>query len=248
MAAINLLPEFLVYRCANLVGETYYRLSKRRQAYALKILRNAFPQGRSESEMHRMARRGTGNLLMVAIDMMRIARWIHNGRLLDRVDVSGCAEKLPSPPVEVVTAHLGSWEPSGAALALIAGEMHVVARKFKNPLLQRYIARTRARSGLMIHPRRGAVRHLARALEGGGIAVQVSDQYIRRRGVQAPFLGEIVSSERSAASLALRYDCPVFIACCIRQGYAFRFKVYLQAIIHPVRSHNRKEDILRLVT
>ena len=89
---------------------------------------------------------------------------------------------------------------------------------------------------------------MARALKNGGLAVQVGDQYQRLRGVEAPFFGEVTNSERSAASLALRQSCPVFIACCIRQGYGFRFKVYLQAIIQPVRSDNREEDVRRLVT
>ena len=248
MFAINLVPEFLIYRCANMVGEAYYLLSNSRQAYALKILRNAFPEGRSTREMHRMARRGTGNLMMVAIDMIRLPRWIHNGRLRQRVDATAFDEKLPKLPVVAITAHLGSWEPGGAVLAGIAGEAHFVARKFKNPLLQRYVLESRGQAGMIIHPRRGGIRHMARTLKNGGLAVQVGDQYQRLRGVEAPFFGEVVSSERSAASLALRQSCPVFIACCIRQGYAFRFKVYFQAIIHPKSSDNRELDLLRLVT
>lgn len=248
MFAANLVPEFLIYRCANMLGEVYYMLSKQRQAFALKILRNAFPNCASEREMHRMARRGTGNLMMIAIDMVRLSSWIRNGRLLERVDITAFQENLPPLPVVAITAHLGSWEPGGAALAHLAGEAHFVARKMKNPLLQRYILESRRQAGMIIHPRRGGIRHMARTLKNGGLAVQVGDQYQRLRGVQAPFFGEVISSERSAASLALRQACPVFIACCIRQGYAFRFKVYFQAIIQPKRSGNREHDVQRLVT
>jgi len=248
MCVLNLLPEFLVYRGADWLGQTYYRLSRRRQAYALKILRNAFPEGRSLREMHRMARRGTGNLMMVAIDMMRFPRWTRPGRLQQRISMEGLKAKIPAPPLVVVTAHLGSWEPSAAVLTSFTGEAHILARKLDNPLLQRHVLRSRRQRGIILHPRRGGIRHLARALEDGGVAVQVGDQYQRHRGVRAPFFGEVTSCERSAATLALRASCPVLIASCIRQGHAFRFEIHIQAVIQPVHSGDRQEDVRRLVT
>jgi KDO2-lipid IV(A) lauroyltransferase len=94
----------------------------------------------------------------------------------------------------------------------------------RNPLLQRWILGNRQRGGLHIHPRRGGVRDLARALAAGGVGLQAVDQNQRLRGVFAPFFGEIASCERAAASLALRNGYPIVVGVALRKGHGFRFE------------------------
>jgi KDO2-lipid IV(A) lauroyltransferase len=62
------------------------------------------------------------------------------------------------------TAHLGNWELSAYAHALMAQPMHVVVRPLDNPLLDRFLARRRAVSGNSVIEKKDFARGILRAL------------------------------------------------------------------------------------
>lgn len=242
---VNLLPERLAYGLAGTAGSLFFLCSKHRQRCALRILRNAFPQGKTDRELLRLGRLGTANLFKVAIDTMRLVPWVREGRLGERYDWGEMAG-FPDPPFLGVTAHTGSWEVGAIAVALLRGESHCIAREFRNPLVQKFIRSNRERAGLFVHPKRGGMRSLARALAEGRVGMQVADQRQRQRGVMVPFFGELASTDRSAAVLALRKGYPICVAGGARVGPGFRFRGMLAATLHVKPTGNREADIERI--
>ncbi|MEE9127660.1 MAG: hypothetical protein V3U11_11020 [Planctomycetota bacterium] len=243
---IGLMPRALAYGCAAMLGRCYFHVARRRRRLAMEFLRLAFPDGKSERELRRIGARATGNIFKVPLDMIYSTRVIEQGNFLDYVDVSETREHLPDGPLIGVTAHLGSWEVAAIHYAAMGRETHVVVQFFKNPLQQRFITANRRRAGLHLHARRGGLRGMARALARGCIGLQAVDQNQRRRGMFVPFFGKLASTERSAATLALRKGYPIMTGTCRRVGSGFRFKTYIDELIYPQATGNLQEDVERL--
>lgn len=243
---VNLLPERLAYALVGGVGRLFFRCSKRRQRIALRILRNAYP-GRPDAELLRLGRISTGNVFKVSLDMLRVIPLLQKGRFLDCVDTSEWRREGLRPPFLGLTAHLGSWEAAGLAFGLVFGESHVVGRIQKNPLLQAFIERSRGLGNLYVHPRRGGIRGLVRALNEGHVGMQVVDQNQRLRGIFVPFFGELASTERAAATLALRHGYPIVVGTALRVGGGLRFRMQTcePFVVEP--TGDREADIKRVV-
>jgi KDO2-lipid IV(A) lauroyltransferase len=249
IALANLLPEPLAYGLAGSLGRLFLRFAPRRRALALATLRRAFP-GRPDAELLAIARRATGNLFQVGVDLVRATRWIRRGRLHERIDFGQAPAILAREPGGVLglTGHLGSWEIAGLAVAALGRETHAIAREFKNPLIQRFLVRSRSAIGLNVHPRRGGIRAVALALRSGKVCLQVVDQNQRLRGVFVPFFGELASTERSAARLALRLRKPIYVGAAVRSGRGFRFRVVLADRIELAPSGDLDADVAAVMT
>ncbi len=241
---LALVPDRLGYGFAGWVGRLWFRLDGRRRRYALHFLKNALPD-RDEKELLRIGARATGSLFQVPLDMAKLTRLLERGGSLeDVVDCSEAEAGLASErPWLGLTGHLGSWEMGAAAIASRVGEAHGIARVSKNPLLQRWILANRQRAGLHIHPRRGGLRDLARALEGGAVGLQAVDQNQRLRGVFAPFFGQVASCERAAVTLALRHRYPLVVGTAYRVPNRFRFRFVLLEPFVLARSGDKAKDL-----
>lgn len=245
IAVANALPEAIAYGCVAAMGRLFFRLSERRQRIALRMLRNAYPN-RDDADLLRLGRVATGNIFKVGLDMMRLGS-VDLARDRERFDFREFEQKLPAPPFLGVTCHLGSWEVAAVGMARVAGSADVVVQTFKNPLVQGFLERTRGRAGLRLHPRRGGIRGLARALAQGGVGLQAVDQNQRLRGLFVPFFGELASTERAAATLALRKGYPIVVGATVRVGSGFRFRGLVRDVLNVGPSVDRERDVERLV-
>ena len=88
------------------------------------------------------------------------------------------------------TAHLGNWELSAFAHALLTGPMHVVARPLDNPKLDALVRRYRTMSGNTILDRGDFVRPILRALRNNEAVGVLADQNVTAdEGVFVDFFG-----------------------------------------------------------
>ena len=130
IGAAALVPQWLGYGCADLLGRLFFFCDRRRRGYAQHFLRNAYPD-LSERERMRLGSRATGNLFKVPIDMARLTRLLARGGDVGTVLQYGDAgRKLASmtPPFLGLTAHLGNWEVAAIGVARHAGGAHGIAR------------------------------------------------------------------------------------------------------------------------
>lgn len=242
-------PQWLGYTAADLLGRLWFVLDRRRRRYALTFLRQAFPT-HSERELRRIGSAATGNLFKVPLDMARLTRLLARGgdlrQVLDDAPARRHLERMPRPFLGL-TGHLGNWEVAAIGVAQFAGGAHGVARVSRNPLLQQWILHNRQQGGLVVHPRRGGIRGLQKAMAQGGVGLQVVDQNQRLRGVFAPFFGRLASCERAAATMALRHGYPIIVGVALRQGRGFRFQLVSSEPFSLVATGDKAKDLLAAV-
>ncbi len=105
--------------------------------------------------------------------------------------------------VLVATAHLGNWELSAFAHALMTAPMHVVARPLDNRRLDEFIERRRAMSGNRIISKREAAREVLRALKRGqAVGILIDQNTSLEEGVFIDFFGIKACAGRGFARLA----------------------------------------------
>ena len=238
-------PQSIGYALAAGLGRLFFRCDRRRRGYALAFLRCAYPDA-SDAELLRIGASATANLFKVPLDMARLTRLLaRGGDVREVIDFRRAEATLAGapPPFLGLTGHHGNWEVSAVAMAQCKGGAHAVARVSRNPLLQRWILQNRERGGLVIHPRRGGVRGLARALAAGKVGLQAVDQNQRLRGVFVPFFGRLASCERAAVSLALRFGYPIVVGAALRQGRGFRFEFVLHGPFRLQQTGDRAADL-----
>lgn len=243
--AVGLLPQRLSYGLAGATGRLYFRCSSRRRACALRFLRFAYPDETDDRVLLALARRATGQIFKIPLDMVGVTRAIRRGKLEKFLDLSQARSVMAPAPFMGITPHLGSWEMGAVSVAHLYGQAHVIVRTFRNPLLTEFIAENRRLAGLHLHPRRGGVRGLAAAMRNGSVGLQAADQYQRMRAVRVPFFGEMASTERSSVTLALREGYPIVVGRCERVGPGFRFRVIFSDPFRPEVTGDHEEDVRR---
>lgn len=108
------------------------------------------------------------------------------------------------------TAHLGNWELSAFAHALLTAPMNVVVRPLDNPWLDALVEKRRALSGNRIIQKRGFARSILLALRRNeAVGVLVDQNTGREEGVFVDFFGMPASTSATFAKLAARSGAAV---------------------------------------
>src|SRR5262249_33489850 len=109
-----------------------------------------------------------------------------------------------------LTAHFGNWELLAAAHALTGlPPLNVVVRPLDNPFLDALVAEGRSRAEVRSIPKREALKGVRAALARNECVGILLDQHAGSHGVFVPFFGQLASTSRSLAVLALKTGAPV---------------------------------------
>ncbi len=107
--------------------------------------------------------------------------------------------------VLIATGHLGNWELSAFAHALITGPMNVVVRPLDNPLIDRMIRQRRELSGNASISKRDIARPILKALEANqAVGMLIDHNWSADTGVFVDFFGKAACSGTGFAKLAAR--------------------------------------------
>lgn len=108
------------------------------------------------------------------------------------------------------TAHLGNWELSAFAHALLTEPMNVVVRPLDNPVLDEYVERNRALSGNRLLSKRDFARSILHALRANEpVGILVDQNVSADHGVFADFFGIPACANTTFARLAARSGAAV---------------------------------------
>ena len=118
--------------------------------------------------------------------------------------------KAAGKGVLFATAHLGNWELSAFAHALLSEPMHVVVRPLDNPLLDAFVERRRSLSGNRILGKRDFIRGILKALAANqAVGVLVDQNVGLEQGVFVDFFGLKACVSPVFAKLAARTGAAV---------------------------------------
>jgi KDO2-lipid IV(A) lauroyltransferase len=108
------------------------------------------------------------------------------------------------------TAHLGNWELSAFAHALLTEPMSVVVRPLDNPAIDALVEGRRALSGNQLLSKRDFARSILQALrDNRPVGVLVDQNSALENAAFVPFFGKLASTNLSFAKLAARSGAAV---------------------------------------
>ncbi len=152
------------------------------------------------------------------------------------------------------TAHLGNWELSAYAHALMADPMHIVVRPLDNPLIDDFVARRRAMSGNHVIGKTELARGILRALSANrAVGILIDQNTSAEQGVFIDFFGRKACAHAGFVKLAARTGAAVIPGFALwseqEQRYVLRFFPPVEMTGDPLvdtqRLHRRLEELIR---
>ena len=222
---LQALPRGAVEALARGVAALAYALGVRRRV-ALDNLAQALPE-RTEGERRAIARAAYANMARVVVDALRTLG-APREQLLAEVEVEdfGAVERALAGGrgLLVATAHLGSWELFGAAMAQRI-PLHAVVRPLRGGL-NAHLVEARERAGLRLIPGRGALSAMVAALRRNEVVAMLVDQAIGgKHALFVPFFGRPAATTPALSMAALRTGAPTLVVVALREAGRLRFRV-----------------------
>jgi Kdo2-lipid IVA lauroyltransferase/acyltransferase len=152
------------------------------------------------------------------------------------------------------TAHLGNWELSAFAHALLTAPMSVVVRPLDNPLLDAFVERRRALSGNRPIYKKDFARGILKALAANqAVGILIDQNAAADEGVFIDFFGIPACANTGFAKLAARSGAAVIPGFALwsqaEGGYVLRFYEPVPMTGDAARDtqslHTRLEEIIR---
>lgn len=198
------------------IGGLGFAPFKIRRGVAEEQIAKAFPELSAE-RVSAIARDSYENLGRTAMETMLLASRSREDVLGMFGEVEGwhfVEERLAAGNgLMLASGHVGNWELGGAYLAARGLPISAVARHMANPLVDRYLTRTRERLGLNVIHDEQAVRKVPRAIrEGGAVAFLVDQAAAGLASTWVPFFGRLAKTPRGPAVFALRLHAPIVFA------------------------------------
>lgn len=178
------------------------RVARRNLAMALP---EADPQAVIDGVFRSLARLLWTFARLPDINRGNVDRWIRYDGLDNLLEA-----QRPGGGVLIATAHLGNWEFSAFAHALMTAPMHVVARPLDNPRIDRLVEARRMASGNRVIRRKEAARAILQALkDGSAVGVLVDQNSSPEEGVFVPFFGVLACANAAFVRFAQHSGVPV---------------------------------------
>jgi KDO2-lipid IV(A) lauroyltransferase len=218
---VSLLSRRAMIRTGKFVGGLAYRLWRERREIARENLDHAFGETKTPEEKEKIAResfRGIGATLL------ELAWGVHrmNEKVFSEIVVVEGVELLRSAATRgkgaiLLPAHFGNWEVMASSFGYLREfGAHYVAKRLKNPYLDKMANDYRCRGGNTVIHMNGATKKIVEALEKGHMVGTVLDQKvpIHRGGVLVDFFGRPASVTPLVAELHLDTLAPIVLVRC----------------------------------
>ena len=235
-------PRALVEAAAS-IGRSYARFAGPRVDVARINLGIAFPDW-DEQQREAVLIESFANFARSIAELV-LLQGPHRADLLGGVRIEGESElrealrTSPSGGVIALTAHLGSWELSGAGACRLDFPLCVVHRSFDNPAVEELVRGWRQGAGLDVVALGTAGLGVLRALRRGKVIAMLLDQDAKQsESVFAPFFSRLASTRSGPATIAMTTGTPVLPIFTFREpdttgGPRHVLKVFPRLAIEP---------------
>ncbi len=220
LAALDLLPRSAAESVGARIAALGYRPFGLRAAEVERNLRLAFPD-RDEAWRRDIAARSYAHLGREMVAMMQLSH-MPRDELIARTDIVDI-ERVDRQRAEngrgtvVIGGHFGNWEIGAAMMAARGYPVSLIGQRQSNPLFNQFLIDARQRFGVDVIPRGRAPKLALQALRAKRIVVFGADQNAGRGGVFVPFFGQLASTHRGPAIMAVRTGSLVYLATPLRR-------------------------------
>ena len=225
-----LLPRHVRRSFFLFIARMVYAVDAKHRRVIRQNLKFAFDEEFSEAKIEAISRGCYSNLALNVLQVMEnshadIEKIGDNVELVNR-EIFDRAQQQ-NRPVIFVTAHYGNWELEGAVVSSRVSSSSSVYKAFKNSYFDRYLLEARERFTMRLFEKRGAIRHLNKAVKNGESISLMVDQNVKvKDGVIVDFFGKEIRQTPAPAFLARKYSAviiPLLIHPKEDDGYAITF-------------------------
>ncbi len=249
LSIIPHLPRKAVVRLSRILGSLAWLFSPKLRRISDANLEIAFGDSKSREEKTKISRTSFQSFALVTLDSFWLYR--HTEARLKaylRYDDS-FRVVFDDPPMIILSAHFGNWEIVTLGCSLNGAPMTSIAMPMKNPFANRALNRLRERTGSEIATRKGAIRHVIKALRGGRCTAMLVDQNTlpEEGGIFVPFFGLSVPVSKAAGYLWSRTNAKILVSWCIPDENGI-YTVYARPPLPAEGESPTTEDITARVT
>lgn len=201
---LTIIPRRIALSIGSLCGGVMYHLGIYRRIVSKNMEHVGLWDGPS---MDRITRSLYRNIGRYAVDFLRPARPLPPHEIHD-------FEKIEPPlgrgkGTVVILGHLGNWEMLSTVFGKRTGRLHVVAQMMSNTIIDKWLLAKRTASSVTTIYSGRALRKMIDVIRNDGIIAILIDQFTKKHGTPAPFLGKEANTVRTAAGLVRKTGCSV---------------------------------------
>lgn len=234
-------------RTARVLGSVWWYLLPRHRERAREHLRLAYGGALGATQADRIARRCLQQQVMWVMEFIFTPRLINEWTWPKYIRLVNMNEALSllleNRGALLVTGHYGNWELAGFLLAVLGFDVAAIMRPLDNDYLNRFLVRTRRRSGLELLYKRGAMAEAESILRRGAALGFIADQNAGSKGLFVDFFGRQASTYRSIGLLAMSLKAPIIVGYARRVGQGFEYEVGAQRVIRPQEWQQRADPL-----
>jgi KDO2-lipid IV(A) lauroyltransferase len=235
------------------LGATSYRLWNQRRRIALSNLASAFCGTKTRAELEWIAEEAFRNIgacmLELAWGFRRMNREVFERVIeVEGLDVMQSALARRKGAI-VLPAHYGNWEIMANAIGYLGVNAHFVAKRLKNPFLDKLVNDYRCETGNSVIYMNGASRKMEQVLKKGGVVATLLDQKVpvHEGGILVGFFGRKAATTPLLAHLHLKTSAPlVLVRCYPIEGARCRLVFGPEITFEP--SEDDEKDIYELTS
>lgn len=144
----------------------------------------------------------------------------------------------------IISAHYGNWELGATAVGALIHPITSIHKKMNNRYFDDYLMKSRTKFNMTMVEKRGAIKHLVKALKNNQIITMMIDQNVNPKdGIYVDFLGAKATQTAAPAFLARKFDAliiPILIHTSPEKENVISF---LEPII-TAKTDDEEKDIL----
>ena len=247
-AALRAVPYPLAMAMARGLGRALVAVGfKRKRTFAR--IRGVFPE-KSDKEVREIAVGSLQNVLMSAIEMMRASSFdrawmdrhvldgeLYKNRLKELVD--------EGRGVVIMVPHSGNWYMAAWSMAKYGLPLMSIAARQRNLKIDAWMNRQYGDIEVLDRDCRDTLSRIKEGLKSGRAFAILPDLRVRKRDVEADFLGGKANVSRAGAMFAVSCGSPVVVAAMSRRNGRHVFN-HIATLRPDPSAANRKEEAARL--
>lgn len=147
-------------------------------------------------------------------------------------------------PVIIISAHYGNWELGATAIGGLISPITSIHKKMNNAYFDAYLMKSRTKFNMTMVEKRGAIKHLLKALKEGKIITMMIDQNVNPKdGIYIDFLGAKATQTAAPAFLARKFDA-LIVPILINTSPEKESVITFFEPIETAKTEDEKRDIL----
>lgn len=214
----NVLPLNISYVLSVIVGKIFCLTKKDERRRILRNFSYVFPN--SSREIAHLPQEVFSNFGRYMVEFFRMPSLSQSAYIRDHVrfegfdEMKGILERRQK--VIIATGHMGNWEMGAAILGGCGYPIKAVAWPHKEPIVNRFFDRQRARCGVGVIQSNRAVKDCLSALRRNDPVALVADWNLFSTNRETEFFGQKAHFPWGAAFLSLRSEAPLIPSFLIR--------------------------------